>query len=323
MNDHPDSLTLFSAALGEADEAVHLHVSSCRVCSDTVEQHQRDEGAAFARARAAYVRAPRLSAALAEPTPKPQADQLWRAEWDGVVQLVRLLQVDEQDDTVVAAPLVDAEAADDTSVTFGAELLGWTAAAVTSLSRDLPTRVLDRYLGQTGIAEPSLNRGTVRSATDERSHVYAVVQDRLDSLSQATWVMTDADETSLTEKLRQRWNMPGAMASDTGIGVACARELLEGVRPPSVDESASLSAAGIEAGVPAPPDSLVWAVDHPQVRHLWAADAAANGTTDSPSYRWEAYTNQRFALAARSTGRAAGSREAWLGIVREALGDSS
>jgi hypothetical protein len=321
MTDHPDDFALLAFALGDEDVAVAAHLQKCTICGDAVDRHREATADSLAAAATQFRWPEPVATAFSAEPPEPEVGHLWRTEWDDVVQLIYIVDVDAAEDLVAAAPIVDTEAGDESALFISAQLLGWKAAIVTSLGTQIPVRVLDQWLG---VLPRESREGHVWAPitrdTDERVHVHAVVQDRLQVLARANWVPASANESALTEELRRRWTKPSALAAALGINPAAARELLDGTRTPTEGERAALRTARLDVAMDAPPPpELVWATDRPSVRPLWHADAAANGTVDSPAYRWAAYTDQRFALAARDTTHSPGSKEWWLARVRGAL----
>jgi len=321
---HPDDLTLLALAEGDQVDGADLieaHLSQCDECLAATRQ---------LRALSPDVTLPplpipaSLKAAMNVVPPEPNASQLWRCEWGDIVQLVYLMAVDSETGRIEAAPIVEPTDSAGEVTVIDAEVLGWSAVVQKSLTASLPARTLDLYLGDatdhmTFIVEPK-----IVSPVDTRAAALAAVEDAMALLADAQWVPTTR-ESSLTDILQRTWPSPTRMAADTGIDASTARALLRGQHVPNDQERTKLSDAGVPdtAAVSPPSLSLLAALDSPQIRPLWRQDAARRGTVDSASYRWEQYTDNRFALAARSTGRDTDDVSVWLDRVREVLGGGS
>ena len=149
MTMHPNELDLLDYATGEAfpgDADVAAHVATCAQCAATVQTFTTSDSTLDNEQEAViYHRAPALTEALVAGAHPAAAGQLWHAEWDGLVQL--LLVLTATDTTAQAAPIIEAEAADDTSVELDRALLGWSAAVLAAETATLPIRVLDLFLG--------------------------------------------------------------------------------------------------------------------------------------------------------------------------------
>jgi hypothetical protein len=321
---HPTDLTLIAYAEGDeiADyERVAAHVAHCLECQAASRELLALMPAAPAQPFS--FSAPLLEA-LESVIPEPAAGQLWRCAWEGTVQLVYLLSYDSDPGTVAAAPLVElADSSGDVFV-LDKDVLGWQGAVQLSLTTVLPIRVLDMFLGDAADRTENVLKPEVMSPLDPRAAELAAVQDDMNLLATANWVPV-GDEDPLDVILQRMWTAPTQMAADTGIEASICRSLLGGRHVPDESERSKLAAAGVPANVIGPPPvaPLLRVLDEPQTRPLWRQDAARRGTVDSASYRWQQYTDNRFALAARSTGRDTSEESVWRDRVAEILSGGS
>lgn len=330
---HPTELDLLDFATGEAfDGQVNVaeHVGSCARCAALVETFT-STGALVGEElpNIEVERSDSLVQAITEPPPNPAPGQLWRAEWDGTVQL--LLIVSATDATMEAVPLIDAEALDEASVSIGMTL-GWNSAVVAADLATLPIRVLDRYLGtlSTGVVDRvrSVARGEpgdgdpIVSKFDERWASRVQTSEQIAMLADATWVPQNA-EPDIPSLLHALWSRPQLLANDLGVRPGQATQILVGNRLLNDDQRRVVEQRlGREIGPAAPAADVVWAFDHPSLRMSWRAKARRAGTHDSPTFRWDTYLNSSFALAARTTGGLS-ARERILAMVKQVLDDGA
>jgi hypothetical protein len=320
--EHPIELDLFDLATGTdfpgADD-VREHVQGCVECGELVEIYASEAqiGDTAAREVPQWSLPAAVVDALQGPTPAPAAFQVWRASWESIAQLVVILR-SEGSDAVVAAPIIDREAADPDDEPVPDELAPWGAVVAHTLARTLPTRVLELYLGQQ-LRPETEGAATVERDPIERAFVRSAVELTMLELSRADWV--PAHRTDLVSLLRTRWAKPSDLAAALNIDGTAARQLINGMRTPTDAEQVELQRLGFPADslVVAPPPELKSAIDDPTVRALWKRHAARHGQDDSAAYRWKMYSNNQFALAARATGRSTNDRQTWLARVREVL----
>lgn len=313
---HLSELNLLDVALSDASRAALDHVEACDECRAAVAQLAaglkrpgQERALEVADRRAAYAPIPPRD---------PAAGDVWRATWDDIAQLVIVLAVDEDSDTVKVAAVGELDAADDESIPIDEQVLGWPAAALLAVQATIPIRTLDMLHGDSVPLEAQDVAEPVVSATDLRALEHATFHENLAHLAEATWVPTHATG-SLTEQLRAMWPKPSQLALALDIGNTEARELIQGTRAPTPTESALLAALGVEASrVAPPPVNAIWAIDRPQFRQRWRDLARTSGVSEA-DYRWTAYTDGQFALAARRTGAGTSSRETWLGKISEVL----
>jgi hypothetical protein len=304
---------------------------TCEQCAALVHRFETSESMLDEdQHEVAHRRAAPLAAALTAEPPQPATGQLWRAEWNGLVQL--LLIVRATDTTAQAVPVIEAEAADDRSVRLDQAILGWVAAVLVADVATLPVRVLDLFLGnvdaniidrveRVSAGEPGDGEPIV-SPLDERWGYRVGIHEKLAALASATWIPRSA-ETGLVELLRTTWSRPSALAADLGTTFGQATAILAGERPLSEDQRKEVGRLlGREIGPAAPPDDVVWALDHPTLRPNWRARALRARTQDSAAFRWYTYTNSNFALAARTTG-GLNDRERLLAKVKQVLDDGA
>jgi hypothetical protein len=334
MTMHPNELDLLDLAAGQAfpgEAEVAAHVATCEQCAAAVQAFAASVPIiGDAQTQVVHHRAAPLAQALHAELPTPAAGQLWRAEWDGVVQL--LVVVAATDTTTDAMPVIEADGADDTSLELDPSLLGWRAAVIAAEVASVPIRVLDRFLGV--VSRNVLDRARavaagdpgdgdpIVSPLDERWGHRAQLHENLVALTEATWVPETA-EVGIVELLRAAWDRPSALAKDLGTTPGHATELLTGKRPLNDDERREVGRRlGRDLGPAAPPAEVLWALDHPTVRPSWRAKALRSGTQDTSAFRWATYANSNFALAARTTGGLS-ERERWLATVKQVLDDGA
>jgi len=334
MTMHPNELDLLDHTTGEAfpgDAEVAAHVATCAQCAALVQAFATsDPMLDEQQPEVVYHRATPLTEALVAGSPQPAAGQLWRAEWDGLVQLLLVLAA--TDTTTETVPVIEAEAADDTCVEIDRALLGWRAALLAAEAATLPIRVLDLFLGMVDdevvarvhrVADGEVGDGDpIVSPLDERWGHRVQIHENLAALAEATWVPHTA-EPGLVDLLRSTWSRPKLLADDLGITPGQATAILAGERPLNDDQRREVGhRLGREIGPAAPPDDVVWAIDHPTLRPSWRAKARRAGRQDSPAFRWETYSNSNFALAARTTGGLS-NRERLLAMVKQVLDDGA
>jgi|GEM_PF-1313713 len=335
MTLHPNELDLLDHATGESfpgDEEVAVHVAECPHCAAVVQAFVESEPIMTTSSPRSveYHRAHSLAEALAQEPPEPATGQLWRAEWDSRVLLVLILAA--EDATIRAVPIIEAEAVDDTSVGLDRGLLGWNAAVLAGEQATLPIRVLDRFLGTANhevmrrvirVAAGDVGDGApIVSPLDERWGHRVQIHENLIALSDASWVPRTA-EVNLVQLLRSEWNRPSELAHDLGITSGQATAILAGDRQLNEEQRRVVEhRIGRRIGPAAPPDGLVWAIDHPAIRPIWQAKARRLGTQDSAAFRWATYTDSNFALAARTTGGLS-ERERLLARVKQVLDDGA
>ena len=334
MTMHPNELDLLDHADGAAfpgDAEVAAHVATCEQCAALVRAFATSDPTLDDRQHdVAHHRADPLTEALMAELPEPAAGQLWRAEWDGLVQL--LLVLSATDTTTETVPVIEAEAADDTSVELDRALLGWSAAVLAAEVATLPIRVLDLCLGmvdatvvsrvhRVAAGEPG-DGDPIVSSLDERWGHRVQIHENLAALAEATWVPQTA-EVGLVDLLRTTWSRPKLLADDLGVTPGQATAILAGERPLNDDQRKAVGRRlGREIGPAAPPDDVVWAIDHPTLRPRWRAKARRAGTQDNPAFRWETYSNSNFALAARTTGGLS-HRDRLLAMMKQVLDDGA
>lgn len=313
---HLSELELLDVALGDASSAALDHVVACGECraasaqlAADLERSGQERAVEVAERRAVY----------APTSPRdPAAGDVWRATWNDIAQLVLVIAVNEDDDMVKVAAVGELDAADDQSVPIDEQVLGWPAVALLGVHARIPTRTLYMLHGQSVPLEPQEVAEPVVSVTDLRSLEHATFHENLAHLTEATWVPAHATG-SLAEQLRAMWSRPSQLAQALDIGNTEARELIQGKRAPTPTEAAALAGLGVDAsGVAPPPANAIWAVDRPQFRQHWRDLADKSGVSEA-DYRWTAYTDGQFALAARHTGADTNSRETWLGRISEVL----
>lgn len=157
-----------------------------------------DRAAARLRVAAAGVKIPNsMLAAFNAAPPEPTVGQIWRAAWDGVVEVVAIRDVDGSDVDVIPISFETGYADSHAHVVPAeATTLGIAVAAWTGLERRLPTRVLHRCLGTvSGDMAPSwpeslsgVTRGRrIVTPIDPRAEFQAQLEDQLERLNEADW----------------------------------------------------------------------------------------------------------------------------------------
>jgi hypothetical protein len=249
--------------------------------------------------------------------PEPGEGQLWRARWEDQVEIVLVTATAPGRVQVVPVTLDLGYEDDETLVVppdsgpLGVSFLIWRG-----LARDLPLRVLDRYLGSpreglrtaaelAAAATGGAGTGTaITSATDPRSEYRARLEDGLDSLAAASWAPRGTGE--LGALLQADGQGPATLIALLGITPQQALALLRGQAPLSPSQADLVAqvtdrpVAELIAANPALPTELVSRLDQPRRRRQVQQLAARRGTGEIDAWRQAGY--ETFALAARQTG---------------------
>jgi hypothetical protein len=249
--------------------------------------------------------------------PEPGEGQLWRARWEDQVEIVLVTATTPGGVQVVPVTLDVGYEDDETLVVppdsgpLGVSFLIWRG-----LARDLPLRVLDRYLGSpreglrtaaelAAAATEGARTGTaITSATDPRSEYRARLADGLDILAAASWAPEGTGQ--LGALLQAAGQNPGTLIALLGITPQQALALLRGQAPLSpsqadlVAQATDHPVAELIAANPALPTELVSRLDQPRRRRQVQQLAARRGTGEIDAWRQAGY--ETFALAARQTG---------------------
>lgn len=328
MNTHPHELDLFDLAQGipfPGQGAAADHVRSCPDCTALVVQFSLVDDPAAAPPMS-DPRPAALAAALGASAPTPDRGQLWRAEWDGISLTVLIVR--SRPDVLEVVGVTDAAAADPSCVPVRGDLLGYGAAAVAHDVTSLPMRVLDLFLGQVptetlenvtaALAGGAMSFDAIVDSSDERERALDAARAALNMLQNASWIPLDATGDAIDD-VKMLWPAPPVLATALGVLPGDARRIMQGQQPLTDDQRRRLSElAGRPIGSTRPDEDLLWALDHPSVRPLWRARAAAAGRGDDAAFRWETYHDLNFSLAARNTSGGA-KREQLLSKVRQVL----
>lgn len=268
-----------------------------------------------------------LSAVFNAPISDPEPGEIWRAAWDGIVQLVLVTAVD--DSTMSAVPLSpDVELGDDQTVLFepGPPLM-YSLGAWCGLQQTLPIRVLDVPVSIVGPADlESIRTGMsatapVTSALDDRHQVRTLMADRMAELAAASWLPSTAPTIELGERFRERGLTPSKLAIELGVTPGDVTALARGDRVPTRDQAEILSTLlAIEVEqllvVRVDPD-LVWALDRPKFRRRLAERGVAQNESDEAIWRLQVAT-AKLPVAARTT-RSSDPRRRWMGLIETYL----
>ncbi|MBK6873555.1 MAG: hypothetical protein IPJ14_07855 [Kineosporiaceae bacterium] len=270
----------------------------------------------------------RLAAAAELPTavvtawhdlpPEPDEGQLWRARWEDQVEIVLVTAATPGSVQVVPVTLDVGYEDDETLVVPpGSGPLGVPFLIWRGLPRNLPRRVLDRYLGspREGLrttaelaAAPATGGATtgtaITSAADPRSEYRARLEDSLDRLAAASWAPRGTGQ--LGPLLQAAGQTPATLIDLLGITPQQALALLRGqvpLAPPQADlvaQATGRSVAELLAANPSLPPELVARLDQPRRRRQVQQLAERRGVTETEAWRQAGY--ETLALAARQTG---------------------
>lgn len=239
--------------------------------------------------------------------PRPEACQIWRANWQGTATLVVITQVERTTLTTVAVTTTP-DLADDHAVVVDPQHTYMDVPLVVwdRMAKKLPIRVLERCLGTLA---PDWSTGfrprPAQGAVDVRHQERAAVQDRLDDLAQASWAQTF--EHSLTELLDQDDNrrlllkIPN-LTRDAQLSLRRGQRALTEEQAVQMSILSSIPSQDWLAAGPTLPDALVEAIDQPSERPRITRLASTLGLDEIAARREVAY--KLYALAARETGTA-------------------
>jgi hypothetical protein len=258
--------------------------------------------------------------AFAGPPLDPSAGQIWRANWDQVVEFVVVLSVDGID-LVVAPVSLDSAYADDTTVVLPGEAtsLGVDVAVWAGLERRVQMRVLDRLAGvvdldfavdgwarlavEAGLAEFGRRPG---NATDPLWEFRAVIEDDMDQLAAAAWpqgtgalagllASSGLNVTALAETLSVP--LPAALGIWRGVSVVTQEQAER------LSDDLGVAASAIMSANPALPTGLLVRLSHPRRRGQVRRLSAQRHVSEAEAWAVAGY--ETYALAARQTGETA------------------
>jgi hypothetical protein len=254
--------------------------------------------------------------------PEPAANQMWRARWEKTATAVLLLAAPHADRFQVAAITFDPDLADSNAAVVPANgtTLGIPAVIWLGVERTIPTATLDAHLGDiTTLAPPRPAKTGELPQFQTSPHrvlddgvMRARVQDDLDALSAATWVLeTGGDPTELLQGIKN-----SQVAEALGLSTAEALQVKRGQRPLQPGEAAKLSALTghpveklLGAANPLPA-TVIELFNTPAVRKRVIDLAKARGADELSMRREAAYGV--VAAAARTTGQSPeAQRTAW------------
>lgn len=274
------------------------------------------DGTPAARLRAALTAAALPSAvhrAWTGRPPTPAPGQLWRARWNGVIQL--LLILDAPSRSVRAVPVtLDVAGADASAALLPGDSSELAVPLVVWLddATSLPLRVLDRFLGTLTVDPVALaaaDRGRpLLTPADERAVHRARLQDALAVFVAARWAPEGTGnlkpllDTTDPQGLAQLLDVPPR----TVIALRRGKAFLT---PEQAERLAPVVHQSVEvllAANPALPENLVADLDHPAYRAKVVALARQRGIEET-----QAWLTAGFAVAAVAHRQTEGDAPSW------------
>lgn len=267
---------------------------------------------------------------FASDQPDPSEGDIWSARWGSTIQLIGVREVNAG--VVFVCPLsYDVALGDEASVLLPAsgQTLGRDVIAFTSLGRELPTFVLEFRFGQIsrdglddirngiGIGAP------ITSVLDERGQLLELIEERMLSLSSASWIPESVERWDVSAVLRDRGLGPGALASELGFAPGAAASFLRGERTLSHEQMSRLASwlglEEFELENSSVPHDLQQELNRPVYRQRLLLKGRSHGVHDEGEWRFRVATSE-LAVAAR-TDRSIDPRTRWAALIEDYLRD--
>lgn len=267
---------------------------------------------------------------FASDQPDPTEGDIWGARWGSTFQLIGITEV--RPGGVMVCPLsYDVALGDEASVFLpaGRQTMSQDVIALRLLNRELPSFVLEFRFGQiTGDGLDDIRNGNgvgapITTDLDERSQLVELIEERMLSLSSASWIPESVERLDVASVLRTRGLGPGALAAELEIEPGAAAAFIRGERALSPEhlrrlaDWMNLEESELENSTI--PGDLQQELNRPVYRQRLLHKGHRRGIDDEGEWRFRVATSE-LAAAAR-TDRSIDSRGRWAALIEDYLRD--